>query len=41
MPYARYIGFCVAGALVWVVSLCGAGYFFGNMPVGEEQPHAW
>jgi membrane-associated protein len=32
MPYARYIGFCVAGALAWVLSLCSAGYFFGNIP---------
>jgi len=22
----------VAGALLWVVSLCAAGYFFGNIP---------
>jgi len=32
MPYARYIGWCVVGALAWVLSLCGAGYFFGNIP---------
>jgi membrane-associated protein len=32
MPYARYIGYCIAGALIWVVSLCAAGYFFGNIP---------
>jgi membrane-associated protein len=32
MPYARYIGFCVAGALAWVLSLCSVGYFFGNIP---------
>src|SRR6476620_3083756 len=25
MPYGRYIAFCVAGALLWVVSLCTAG----------------
>ena len=33
MPYARYLAFCVAGALLWVGSLCLAGYFFGNIPV--------
>ena len=33
MPYLRYLAFCVAGALIWVGSLCTAGYFFGNMPV--------
>jgi len=32
MPYGRYIAFCVAGALLWVGSLCLAGYFFGNIP---------
>jgi membrane-associated protein len=32
MPYPRYIAFCIAGALLWVGSLCLAGYFFGNMP---------
>ena len=32
MPYPRYISYCVAGALLWVVSLCAAGYFFGNIP---------
>jgi membrane-associated protein len=32
MPYARYLAFCVAGALLWVGSLCLAGYFFGNIP---------
>jgi membrane-associated protein len=31
MPYARYLAYCVAGALLWVVSLCAAGYFFGNI----------
>jgi membrane-associated protein len=33
MPYARYLTFCVIGALVWVGSLCLAGYFFGNIPL--------
>ena len=32
MPYLRYLAFCVAGALLWVVSLCLAGYWFGNIP---------
>ena len=32
MPYARYIGFCVLGAVIWVLSLCMAGYWFGNIP---------
>jgi len=32
MPYLRYLAFCVVGALVWVGSLCMAGFFFGNLP---------
>ena len=33
MNYARYLAFCVAGALLWVLSLLYAGYFFGNLPL--------
>jgi membrane-associated protein len=33
MPYGRYLAYCVAGAVIWVGSLCSAGYFFGNLPV--------
>jgi membrane-associated protein len=33
MNYARYLAFCVAGALLWVLSLVYAGYFFGNIPI--------
>jgi len=37
MPYGRYIAFCVAGALLWVGSLCAAGYFFGNIPAVKNN----
>jgi membrane-associated protein len=37
MPYSRYIGWCVAGAAIWVVSLCSAGYFFGNLPIVKKN----
>jgi membrane-associated protein len=37
MPYARYIGFCVAGAVAWVVSLCSVGYFFGNLEIVKKN----
>jgi membrane-associated protein len=37
MPYMRYLAYCVAGALLWVVSLCTAGYFFGNMPAVKNN----
>ena len=37
MPYLRYIAFCVAGALLWVGSLCLAGYFFGSIPAVRDN----
>jgi membrane-associated protein len=37
MPYLRYLAFCVAGALLWVVALCLAGYWFGNLPKVKEN----
>ena len=37
MPYGKYISYCVAGALLWVVSLCSAGYFFGNIPAVKSN----
>jgi membrane-associated protein len=32
MGYARFTAYTVGGALLWVGSLTGAGYFFGNLP---------
>jgi membrane-associated protein len=32
MPRARFLAFNAAGAVLWVVSLVLAGYFFGNVP---------
>jgi membrane-associated protein len=32
MTYARYFLFDLAGAVLWVFSLCLAGYWFGNLP---------
>ena len=37
MPYARYLAFCVVGAVAWVGSLCTAGYFFGNVPAVKSN----
>jgi membrane-associated protein len=37
MPYSRYIAYCVAGALLWVLSLCLLGYFFGNIPMVRKN----
>jgi membrane-associated protein len=33
MPYLRYLAYCIVGAVLWVGSLCLAGYFFGNIPL--------
>ena len=32
MNYGRFFSFDFAGAVVWVFSLCLAGYWFGNLP---------
>src|SRR5688572_22035678 len=37
MPYLRYLAFCVLGAALWVVSLCLAGYFFGNIALVKNN----
>ena len=37
MPYVRYLTFCVIGALIWVVSLCLLGYWFGNQPIVKNN----
>jgi len=37
MPYLRYLAFCVAGALLWVGSMCALGYFFGNIPAVKKN----
>jgi len=37
MRYRRFLAFSVAGALLWVVSLCLAGYWFGNLPVVRQN----
>ncbi len=33
MPYARFSTYNVTGALLWVVLLTYAGFFFGNLPI--------
>ncbi|VCU71947.1 Inner membrane protein YqjA [Pigmentiphaga humi] len=37
MTLARFQFFNVVGALLWVVSLVMAGYFFGNLPLVREH----
>jgi len=37
MPYLRFLGFSVGGALLWVGLLVTAGYFFGGLPAVKEN----
>lgn len=37
LTYARFLGFSVLGALLWVGLLVPAGYFFGNLPVVKNN----
>ncbi|MGH8736801.1 MAG: DedA family protein [Burkholderiales bacterium] len=37
MAYGRFLGFSIGGALLWVVSLTAAGYFFGNLPLIKDN----
>lgn len=37
MPLSRFQMFNILGALLWVVSLVAAGYFFGNIPLVREH----
>lgn len=37
MPYLRFLAFSLGGALLWVVTLTLAGYWFGNIPQVKEN----
>lgn len=37
MPYGRFLAFNVTGAILWVLLLTYAGYFFGNLPVVKNN----
>ncbi|KXU83486.1 hypothetical protein CI15_30900 [Paraburkholderia monticola] len=37
MTFLRFVEYVTAGAALWVVSLIGAGYLFGNVPVVREH----
>ncbi|MBI5416311.1 MAG: DedA family protein [Candidatus Omnitrophica bacterium] len=37
MRFGRFTSYNVAGGLLWVCSLVGAGYLFGNIPVVEKN----
>jgi membrane-associated protein len=37
MPYARFLGFSIAGSVSWVGLFVLAGYFFGHLPVVRQN----
>ncbi len=37
MRYPKFLAFSMLGALLWVVSLVYAGYFFGNIPLVKDN----
>jgi membrane-associated protein len=37
MRYARYIGFCIGGAMLWVGGLTTLGYQFGNLEIVKRN----
>jgi membrane-associated protein len=37
MPFRRFIGFCVAGATLWVGGITAAGYYLGRIPAVRER----
>jgi membrane-associated protein len=37
MPYLRFLAFSIAGALLWVILLVTAGYYFGNVPLVKNN----
>jgi membrane-associated protein len=37
MTYQKYITNCIAGALLWVISITTAGYFFGGFEVVKKN----
>ena len=37
MNRSRFSAYNVVGALIWVLGICTAGYFFGNQPIVREH----
>ena len=37
VDYARFLSFNIIGALIWVILLTYAGYFFGNLPLVKDN----
>jgi len=37
MTYRRFLMFCIAGNLLWIISFTCVGYLFGNIPVVKQN----
>ena len=37
MNYLKFLTYNIAGALLWVMLLVFAGYFFGNIPIIKDN----
>jgi len=37
MTYRNFIGYCLGGGFLWVVSMTLAGYFFGQIPIVKNN----
>ncbi|MDP2238908.1 MAG: DedA family protein [Burkholderiales bacterium] len=37
MTYRHFLGYNISGAVLWVVSLLYAGFFFGNIPIIKQN----
>ena len=37
MSYGKFLTYNVTGALLWVLSLVTAGYYFGNLPFVKKN----
>ncbi|MEO8304389.1 MAG: VTT domain-containing protein [Betaproteobacteria bacterium] len=40
MTFARFVSAAMAGAAIWVATLVGGGYYFGNVPVIHDHMSA-
>lgn len=37
MKYGQFLSYSLAGSFLWIVVACGAGYFFGNIPIVKDN----
>ncbi|HBY73540.1 MAG TPA: DedA family protein [Candidatus Kerfeldbacteria bacterium] len=37
MSYGTFLSYSLAGSALWIIVACGAGYFFGNIPIVQQN----